>query len=48
MNVIVNEGCFVNVDVQYPEDLHNLHNDLPDFQYLSERMEIEKVGKFAR
>ena len=23
------EGYFLEVDVQYPENLHNLHNDLP-------------------
>ena len=30
------------VDVQYPEKLHELHNDLP---VLLERMKIEKVEK---
>ena len=34
------EGYFLDVDVQYPENLHNLHNDLP---FLPERMRIEKV-----
>ena len=23
------KGYFLEVDVQYPENLHNLHNDLP-------------------
>ena len=23
------DGYFLEVDVQYPENLHNLHNDLP-------------------
>ena len=23
------EGYFLEVDIQYPENLHNLHNDLP-------------------
>ena len=32
----------IEVDVQYPQKLHKLHNDLP---FLSERMEIEKVEK---
>ena len=36
------EGYFLDVDVQYPENLHNLYNDLP---FLSERMKIEKVEK---
>ena len=29
------------VDVQYPEELHELHNDFP---FLSVRMKIEKLG----
>ena len=32
----------VEDDVQYPENLHNLHNDLP---FLPERMKIENVEK---
>ena len=36
-----NEGCFLEVDVQYLENLHELYNDLP---YLPERMKIEKVA----
>ena len=34
------KGCFLEADVQYPENLHNLHNG---FQILSERIKIEKV-----
>ena len=34
------EGYFVEVDVQYPEKLHELHNDLP---FLLEIMNIKKV-----
>ena len=34
------EGYFFEVDVQYPEKLHELHNDLP---FLPERMNIKKV-----
>ena len=37
-----NEGCFPEVDVQYPEKLHDLHNDLP---FLLERIKTEKVEK---
>ena len=33
------EGYFLEVDVQYPEKLRELHNDLP---FLPERMKIEK------
>ena len=39
-----NEGYFLEVDVQYPEKLHGLHNDL---QFLSERMKIKKVEKLV-
>ena len=31
-------------DVQYPQKLHELHNDLP---FLPERMKIEKVEKIV-
>ena len=36
------EGYFLEVNVQYPDNLHNLHNDLP---FLPERMKIEKMEK---
>ena len=36
------EGYFLEVDVQYLEKLHELHNDLP---FLPERMKIEKSRK---
>ena len=32
-----NKGYILEVDVEYPKDLHNLHSDLP---FLSERMKI--------
>ena len=32
-----NERCFLEADVQYPEKLHDLHNDLP---FLPERIKI--------
>ena len=38
------EGYFLEVDVQYPEKLDKLHNDL---QFLPERMKIEKVKKLV-
>ena len=38
------EGYFFEVDVQYPENLHNLPNDLP---FLPQRIKIEKVEKFV-
>ena len=37
-------GYFYEVDVQYPENLFKLHNDLP---FLSERMKIEKFKKLV-
>ena len=36
------EEYFLEVDVPYPENLHNLHNDLP---FSPERKKIEKVEK---
>ena len=38
------ELYFLEVDVQYLEKLHELHNDLP---FLPERMKIEKVEKLV-
>ena len=32
-----NKGYILEVDVEYPKNLHNLHSDLP---FLSERMKI--------
>ena len=34
------QGYFFEVDIQYPKNLHNLHNDLP---FLPEKMKIETV-----
>ena len=34
------EGYFLEIDVQYPKNLPNLHNDL---HFLPERMKIEKL-----
>ena len=33
------EGYFLEINVQYPEKLRDLHNDLP---FLPERIKIEK------
>ena len=38
------EGCCFKVDVQYPEKLHELHNDFP---FLPERINFEKVEKLV-
>ena len=38
-NEIDNKGYILEVDVEYPKRLHELHSDLP---FLSERMEVNK------
>ena len=38
------EGCFLQIDVQYSETSHSLHNGL---DFLLERMKIEKIEKLA-
>ena len=38
------ERYFLEFDAQYPENLQNLHSDLP---FLSERMNIEKIEKLV-
>ena len=38
------EGYFLEIDVQYPEKLHEIHNDL---SFLTERIKIEKVKKLV-
>ena len=35
---------YFQVDIQYLEELHELHNDLP---FLPQRIEIEKVEKLV-
>ena len=38
------KGYFLEIDVKYTKNLHNLHSDLPVFL---ERIKIEKVGKLV-
>ena len=38
------KDCFLEVNAQCLEKLHELHNDLP---FLSERMKIEKIEKLV-
>ena len=38
------KGCLLEVDVSYPKELHNPHNDLP---FMCERMEINAVEKLV-
>ena len=39
-----NKGYILEVDVEYPKDLHDLHSDLP---FLSEIMKIKKCNKLV-
>ena len=36
------EECFLEVDIQYPDELHELYNDL---LFLPERVKVEKAKK---
>ena len=38
------KGYLLEVDVSYPKELHNPHNDLP---FMCERMEINRVEKLV-
>ena len=38
------KGCILEVNVEYPKNLHDLHSDLP---FLPERMKINKCSKLA-
>ena len=38
------EGYLLEVDVRYPKDLHNLHNDLP---FMCENMKMNRVEKLV-
>ena len=40
----IDEGNFLEVDVRYPEKLHDLHNDL---SFLPESINIQEFGKLA-
>ena len=39
-----NKGYLLEVNVKYPKELHNLHNDLP---FMCEKMEINGVKKLV-
>ena len=41
---IIMKNIFFEVDVQYPKNFHDLHNDL---QILPQRMKLEKVLKLV-
>ena len=38
------KGYILEVDVEYPKDLHDLHSDLP---FLPEKMKINKCNKLV-
>ena len=38
------KGYIIEVNVEYPKDLHGLHSDLP---FLPERMKINKYSKLV-
>ena len=35
---------FLNIDIEYPKELHDLHSDLP---FLPQRMKINKCSKLV-
>ena len=39
-----NKGYLLEVDVRYPAELHDSHNDLP---FMCEKMEINEVEKLV-
>ena len=39
-----NVGCFLDVDVEYPRNLHEMHGDLP---FLPDRKKILKIEKLV-
>ena len=39
-NEKINEGYFLEADIQYPGELHGLHNDLP---FLSQSITVERL-----
>ena len=44
MTFLNNKDYILEVDVEYPPELHNLYNDLP---LMCERMKINNVGKLV-
>ena len=44
ISALTDKGYILKIDVTYPKELHNPHNDLP---FMCERMEINGVGKLV-
>ena len=44
MGYILEKGYILEIDVEYPKNLHDLHSDLP---FLSERMKSDKCKKLV-
>ena len=40
----IDQDCFLEVDIQYSEEWHELNNNLP---FLTERVKIEKIEKLV-
>ena len=40
----MDKGYLLEVDIKYPKELHNSHNDLP---FMCERMEINRIEKLV-
>ena len=42
LNIWKNHSCILEVDLEYPKELHDLHNDYP---LAPELMEVNKIEK---
>ena len=44
MKIVIKDMYVLEVDVEYPKNLHDLHSDLP---FLPERLKIDKCSKLV-
>ena len=35
------KGCFLEIDFEYPKELHELHNDYPNYPRATDKLEIK-------